>query len=291
MSGEVDEEGELFTIDTSKLIEEARKIRKAKEEATKLQQQKLQLGRAPIATSHSVEDDETLPRGFEAPIVDEKLIAGISPLVKKQVQEEVKAIAQGRSLIAGVAPIQSQAQGIISNKPRSFFDTENQTRLAAISGGRTVKEFTEFQKKAAQTEAELQRRIRDLEHKQQALENKIFSTLKGAGGFLTNPSAAPGFLLTLLKKGGPEAAIIATVVGLVLEQVEKEFDRGGTLSTKLKVPRQALTINDLEQENEYRSGNKYITSDMRIIQKAPQNSNTASIKEEHIRYTMDNLGR
>lgn len=286
MANDVDEEGELFTIDTSKLIEEARKIRKAREASNQLQREKLAAGRSAVATD-AMDDEPTFPRGFEAPITDQQLAAGVSPLVRREVQEEIKAVAQGRRpLLAGIAPIAIPTAQAPSNRPKSFFESEGQTRLAAISGGKTVREFNEFQKRTQQAETEFKNRIRELEQKQINLEKKIF---ENARNILTGTPLAGA--LAFLKKGGPEAAIIATIVAIVVDEVGKEFDRGGTLSTKIKVPQQALTINDLEQQNDYRSGNKYITSDMRITQRSPQNSNTANIKDEHIRYTLDNLGR
>jgi len=234
MSREVDEEGELFTIDTSKLIEEAQRLRKAREATRQITtEQKLSAGRSPLADN---------------------------------------------SLYATNA------------RPKTFFDSEGQTRLGAIKGASNIKFIQDLERK--QRDAE--RIINEIKKKQEEFEKKLFSNVQSLSqNFQGNFNIPPILQQRLGRVAGalPYVGVAAVAMGILYEEIQKEFERGGTLSTKLKLPKQAVSITEVEEDNSYRAGTKYITSDMRIIQKAPQSSNTAGIREEHIRYTMDSLGR
>jgi hypothetical protein len=231
MSSEVDDTIELRLIDTRQLVEEARKIRKAKD----LAQQSSQVQR--------------------------KLAAGISPL--------------------GMG---SQA----SNLPKGFFAGGPQSFKGSVTGARTDNAFKNLQ----QSNKQLQDDLKKMKSAQTAFERKIAGNVNLASQILTaNISNVPSTILTGIGKFGIIGSLIAGSVGTIIEELSKQFQRGGIFSTKLKVTKQALTLNDVEVENEYRAGTKYITGELRIVQRAPESSNTANIKHESIRFTMENLGR
>lgn len=267
MSG-VDDKVELHLIDTRQLVEEARKIREAK----KLAQ--------------------------DATKAKKDLAAGIGPL--------------------GAAPSQPTGApiGAAKNKPKSFFDSEQQSRKSAVGGARTQNAFTqqqnaiadlqrkleaqakrqaEIDKEQADLKKEIDQAKKDAAKKQEELEKNLVGTLKSAPALITNSSAIPSYVIAALSRfgviGTTVAAVLAFAIGPLIEDIQKQFDRGGIFSTKLKVPRQALTLNDIDVSNSWRDGTKYITSDLRIVQKAPQSSNTLKISHEAIRYVLDDLGR
>lgn len=189
-----------------------------------------------------------------------------------------------RELAAGVPPLQGPAGQVL---PKGFFAGGPQTRVGAIAGARTENEFT----KAIRKQKEIERELENVKRAQLKFEEKMIGNFNLAQQILTNPGSIPSVILSKIGKFGIIGSLVAGTIGILYEEIIKQFDRGGVFSTKLKVPAQALTVNDIDVLNESRAGTKYITSELRIMQKTPESSNTANIKFEHIRYTLDNLGR
>lgn len=292
MPDEVDETVDLFLIDTRQLVEEARKIRKAEELAKQAKQAKRSLaeGKSPIAPGVETEEP-TLPRGFEQPIADEKLIAGLGPLVERKVEEILDQKSRTKPLTSSASPLPSPQND--QALPKGFFGGSEQTRLGAIAGAKTTNAFNEAIKKQKQLENQIKLIKKDQESFLNSFKN-INKMALGAPAALSSLSGTAGLVSRLGVFGGPAGIIIATVVTTVLgavSEILKQFQRGGALSTSLKEPQQARTLNSVEDDNAYRSGTKYITDDLRLVQKAPNSSNTANIKYEHIRYTVENAGR
>lgn len=292
MPEDVDETVDLFLIDTRQLVEEARKIRQAEELAKKSKQAKRDLaeGKAPIEQAIQT-DEETLPRGYQAPISDEKLIAGLGPLIEKKVEDVIDQKARAKPLTSSTSPLPSPTNN--TALPKGFFGGSDQTRLGAIAGAKTTNAFNEAIKKQKQLENQIKTIKKDQESFLNSFKN-INKMALGAPGALSSLAGIAGLVSRLGVFGGPAGIIIATVVTTVLgavSEILKQFQRGGALSTSLKEPQQARTLNNVEDDNAYRSGTKYITDDLRVVQKAPNSSNTANIKYEHIRYTVETAGR
>ena len=90
---------------------------------------------------------------------------------------------------------------------------------------------------------------------------------------------------------GPIGILVAAVVATIVPQYFVEFERGGIFSTALKITEREKNIADIDYVVDVRSGTKFLTSDLRMAQKAPETSNTLNLRYEHIRYTSQELGR
>lgn len=261
----IDDKLELHLIDTKDLIEEAKRIREAKK---------------------LVKDSQK---------VKKELAAGVSPL-------------GGPALPQQGAPI--------SNRPKQFFESEQQTRKGAIGGARTDTAFKqqqqkqkdlekqlqdqkkkqdELEKNQAKLEKDVEKAKKELETKRQDFEDKLTGFANIAKSSILQPTSVLALAITKIKGYGIIGAIVGSILAQVLgplqDEFQKQFDRGGIFDTKIKVPKQALTVNNLDVQNSWKDGTKYITSDLRIVQKAPQSSNTLKISHEAIRYVLDDLGR
>lgn len=291
MADGIDDTVDIRLIDTRQLVEEAKKIREAEKLAKDAEsvKKKLAEGKSPIVAKEI--EAEALPKGFEQKITDEKLIAGLGPLIEKKVEEVLDTKERKKPLTSSASPITTQHPE--EALPKGFFGASAQTRIGAISGAKTVNAFKEAEKKTK----ELEKKIKQLEDEQTSFIKsfkQVGSTVAGLGGSLTSLSGLGGLVSRLSLAAGPVGIIIATVISTALFAVSefmKQYERGGVYSTKLKVTQQALTVNDVEDQNAFRAGTKYITSDLRIVQHAPSESNTSNIKYEHIRYALDDLGR
>jgi len=222
---------------------------------------------------------------IELHLIDTRVLVEEARKIKEAENLVKRSEKVNRQLAAGISPLGNS--NLASNLPKGFFAGGQKTRLGAIAGGRTDNEFRKMQKKQQELEKEIER----ITKKEIEFEEKIAGNLTLARTVLTNPGQVPNILLQKLGKFGIIGSILAGTIGIIYEEFGKQYERGGALSTKIKVPQQALTLNDLEDQNAFRSGNKYITSDLSIHQKAPASSNTASIKSEHIRYAVENQGR
>jgi hypothetical protein len=233
VSKEVREEIELHLIDTSQLVEEAKKIRAA----------------------------QALAR--QATAAKKQLAAGLSPF--------------GRAI----------PQNIQANLPKGFFTGAEQTFRSAVSGGRTDNAFKQLQDQNKKLEDMVKKSLAN----QKEMEEKWFGNAKNIGSIAIGATSLPSGILSLIGKFGAIGALIAGVASLTIDEVTRQFERGGIFSTKLKRLKQASTLEDVENDNAYRAGTKYITSDLRVAQKSPEDSNTANIKYEFIRYTLENAGK
>lgn len=282
----IDDTVSIHLIDTRLLVEEAKKIREAQKLADEADGVKKRLaeGRAPFISPET--DEDVLPRGFEQKITDDKLLSGLGPLVEKKVEEILDQKIRTRPLTSSSSPIISPDDR--EALPKGFFQGTPQTREGAISGARTDNAFREQQRKQKALEDE----IKKLKKQQHDLETKLIGNIQTVGNAISNPIGTVfGSLMQKLGKFGVIGAVIAGSAGVIYEEILKQFERGGVFSTRLKFPQQALTLNNIEDDNAYRSGTKYITDDLRVVQKAPNNSNTANLKFEMVRYTVENAGR
>lgn len=208
-----------------------------------------------------------------------------SPSKLKAERDMIKRLNQ-QSLSKGVSPLGIGSSGgpVL---PKGF--DKKQTRLGAISGQKTSG-FTEMQKK-----------IKELEKKQKKIKKSVDENRKNfadkldtAQSFLTAgslPDGALGALGGIAVRFGPIGVAIASIVALIIPKYFEQFDRGGIFSTKLKITEREKNIVDIDYVTNVRSGTKFITSDLRIAQKAPDSSNTLNLRYEHIRYVSQELGK
>ena len=77
----------------------------------------------------------------------------------------------------------------------------------------------------------------------------------------------------------------------IVPQYFEQFERGGIFSTALPITEREKNIVDIDYVVDVRSGTKFLTSDLRMAQKAPETSNTLNLRYEHIRYTSQELGK
>ena len=166
-------------------------------------------------------------------------------------------------------------------------DLKAQSRTGAVTGANFNNAFLAEVKKRKKLEFDLKNTKKDFKK----FEDKLFGRIGAASDILGSGNLQSG-ALSALGKFGPIGAIIASAIPGIVSLVLDEFSkRAGVFSTKLKVTRQALTINDIDDLSNVRSGTKFLTSDLRVVQGAPENSNTQNLKYEHIRYVMEDLGR
>jgi len=144
-------------------------------------------------------------------------------------------------------------------------------------------EFKKLQKGLAEST----KKQKEFADKQKKFDDKLSSLSDLAGG-LDN---LPGTALSGLGKAGPIGAVAASSIAAISALVFKEFERGGVFSTKLKVTKQAVTINDIEELTNVRSGTKFLTSDLRVMQGAPSNSNTETLGYSQVRFVSEDVGR
>jgi len=165
-----------------------------------------------------------------------------------------------------------------------------QTRAGAITGQKTASVFTEMQKKLKELEKKQKKAIKKINE----FQDKIVDKLEGAKSFLTAgslPAGALGAFGGIAARFGPLGIAVAAIVSFIVPQYFEQFDRGGISSTKLKITEREKNIVDIDYVIDVRSGTKFLTSDLRIVQKAPESSNTLNLQYEHVRYVSQELGR
>jgi len=172
--------------------------------------------------------------------------------------------------------------GDIDTLPKA--EAKKQTRVSAITGQKTTSAFTDLQKKVKSLDTK-QKKIKKLTDE---VQDKILDKLDLAGNVLS--ADVPALLSSGLGRFGPIGALVASAIAPILTLFLKQFERGGVFSTKLKVTEQEKNINDIDFVVDVRSGTKFLTSDLRIAQTAPDTSNTLNLKYEHIRYVSQELG-
>jgi len=165
-----------------------------------------------------------------------------------------------------------------------------QTRAGAITGQKTASAFTAMQKKIKELEKKQKKAIKKIDD----FQDKFVDKLQGAESFLTSGSITGGALGVfggIAARFGPIGILIASAVTAITSQFFQEFERGGIFSTALKITEREKNIADIDYVVDVRSGTKFLTSDLRMAQKAPETSNTLNLRYEHIRYTSQELGR
>jgi len=169
-------------------------------------------------------------------------------------------------------------------------EARKQTRKGAISGQKTASAFTDMQKKIKELEKKQKKALKKIDKFQEDIVDK----LQGAESFLSSGSISGGALSVfggIAARFGPIGLLIASAVTAITTQFFQEFERGGIFSTALKITEREKNIVDIDYVVDVRSGTKFLTSDLRMAQKAADTSNTLNLRYEHFRYTSQELGR
>lgn len=231
----VEEEVELHLVDTSQLVEEAKKLKEAQR-------------------------------------------------IKKQNDKIIKS--RQKVIAKGVSPFGVGKRG--DALPKAL--EKAQTRKGAITGQKTGNAFTAMQKKLKELEKKQKKAIKKIDD----FQDKFVDKLEGAQSFLTSgsiSSGALGLLGGIASRFGPIGIAIASLVSVFVSGFFDQFERGGIFSTKLPITEREKNIVDINYVIDVRSGTKFLTSDLRIVQKAPDTSNTLNLQYEHVRYVSQELGR
>ena len=165
-------------------------------------------------------------------------------------------------------------------------EAKKQTRTGAIKGQNTFNAFREAQKKIKELERKQKQDKKQSDKFKNDVMNKVINSQNIFSGEIGLGDGA-----AILSRFGPIGMAIAAIAVPIITQLQKQFQRGGVFSIFLKEKVQAKTIIDEDELNLARSGNKFLTSDLRIVQGIPQSSNTQNIKYEHIRFTAQTLGQ
>jgi len=169
-------------------------------------------------------------------------------------------------------------------------ELRKQTRKGAISGQKTASAFTDMQKKIKELEKKQKKAIKKIDD----FQEKFVDKLDTAKSFLESGSVAGGALGVfggVASRFGPIGLLVAAAVATLVPAYFKEFERGGIFSTALPITEREKNIVDIDYVVDVRSGTKFLTSDLRMAQKAPETSNTLNLRYEHIRYTSQELGK
>ncbi len=169
-------------------------------------------------------------------------------------------------------------------------DAKKQTRKGAITGQKTSSAFTDMQKKIKALEKKQKKLRKDVRE----LPDKILGKIDEAKSLLnssTTPAGILGISTGIAARFGPIGIIVAAAIALIIPTYFDAYERGGILSNKLPITEKEKNIADIDFVVDVRSGTKFITSDLRMAQKAPDTSNTLNLRYEHIRYTSQELGK
>lgn len=191
-----------------------------------------------------------------------------------------------KDLTKGILPLGVTAEGKVLPKALA----KKQTRKGAITGQKTANAFTAMQKKLKELEKKQKKTIKKINE----FQDKIVDKLEGAKSFLNAGSLPAGVLGAfggIASRFGPLGIAVAAIVSFIIPQYFEQFDRGGIFSTKLKITEKDKNIVDVDYVIDVRSGTKFLTSDLRIVQKSPESSNTLNLRYEHIRYVSQELGK
>jgi len=165
-----------------------------------------------------------------------------------------------------------------------------QTRVGAVTSGRTGNAFTALKKKVKELEKKQKKAVAKIDE----FQDKFVDKMEGAQSFLTSgslSSGALGLLGGVASRFGPIGIAIAAIVSSFVSEFFNQFQRGGIFSTKLPITEREKNIVDIDYVVDVRSGTKFLTSDLRIVQRAPETSNTLNLTYEHIRYVSQELGK
>lgn len=208
-----------------------------------------------------------------------------SPSQLREEKALLKRLNQ-QQLTKGVSPL-----GLASSSdvlPKGF--GREQTRIGAVTGQKTGNAFTALKKKVKELESKQKKAIKKIND----FQDKFVDKLEGAQSFLSSgslSSGALGLLGGVASRFGPIGIAIATIVSAFTAEFFNQFQRGGIFSTKLPITEREKNITDIDYVVDVRSGTKFLTSDLRIVQRAPETSNTLNLSYEHIRYVSQELGK
>lgn len=254
MADIVEEEVELHLVDTSQLVEEAKKLK----EAQRIRK----------------EQDELLKK---------------SPKKLKEEKEALEKLKESQKLkLTHSRPSPFITSTFEETLPKG--EAKKQTRKGAVSGQRTASAFTAMQKKIKALEKKQKKQIKKLTE----FQDKFVDKLDTAKSFLsagTLEGGALGVFGGIASRFGPIGIAVAAIVATVVPAYFREYERGGIFSTALPITEKEKNIADVGMVVDVRSGTKWLTSDLRIAQKAADTSNTTNLRYEHIRYVSQELGK
>lgn len=200
----------------------------------------------------------------------------------KKIADEAKKIKPQLSF--SQAPFTAPEEAIPKSQQKA------QTRVGAVKGQNTFSAFTDMQKKVKKLEKVQKKAIKKIDE----FQEKFIDKLDTAKSFLSAgslESGALGLFGGVASRFGPIGIIVAAVVASLVPQYFQEFERGGIFSTSLKITEKEKNIADIDYVIDVRGGTKFLTSDLRIVQKAPETSNTLNLGYQHIRYVSQELGK
>ncbi len=211
-----------------------------------------------------------------------------------QLVKEAKKLKEAQRIKRGNDKIKKQ---LTFSKPSPFIqagqagllpkkESKAQTRVGAIKGQNTNNEFTKMQKKIK----ELERKQTKIIKNEKKLRDELFENLNYGGNIISNANIS-GAATGILAKFGPIGIAIGGILSAALPGLFSAFERGGVFSIKLPTTQQEKTINEIEYVVDVNSGTKFLTSDLRIAQKAPDTSNTQNLRYEHVRYVSQENGK
>jgi len=228
--------------------------------------------------------EDIIDEEVELRLIDTRQLVAEAKKLKeaKRIADEAKKIKPQLSF--SQAPFTAPSETIPKSQEKA------QTRLGAIKGQNTFKAFTAMQKKIKELEKNQKKALKKLDD----FQDKFVDKLQGAESFLTSGSISAGALGVfggIAARFGPIGLLIASAVSAITTQFFQEFERGGIFSTALKITEREKNIVDIDYVVDVKSGTKFLTSDLRMAQKAPETSNTLNLRYEHIRYTSQELGK
>jgi len=161
-----------------------------------------------------------------------------------------------------------------------------QTRAGAITGQKTANAFTDMQKKVKR----LEKKQKEVKKQVNKIQDDIINKIEGAGNLISG-GVGVGEVAAIGTRFGPIGILVTSAVLSLIPIIQKQFERGGVFSIFLRETKQTRTLTDIDELNLIRSGTKFLTDDLRIVQGIPARSNTQNLKYEHIRFTAQKLGQ
>lgn len=216
----------------------------------------------------------------------------------RQLVQEAKKLKEAQKIAKDAKKVKkqltfSQPSSMIQAGPGEVLpkrEARAQTRVGAVTSARTETAFNAMQKKLKKIEKEQKKALKKIDD----FQDKFLDKLDLAESFLSSGATAGGALGLaggILSRLGPVGIAIAAIVAAIVPQYFEQFERGGIFSTKLPITEREKNIVDIDYVVDVRSGTKFLTSDLRIAQKAPDTSNTSNLRYEHIRYVSQELGK
>jgi len=215
-----------------------------------------------------------------------------------QLVEEAKKLKEAQRIKKANDKIQKQ---LTFSKPSPFIqagprealplrESRAQTRVGAVKSAQTGNEFTKMQKRLKELEKKQKKALKKFDD----FQDKYLDKIDTAKSFLSAGSLEGGALSVfsgVASRFGPIGIAITAIVATIIPGYFEQYERGGIFSTKLAITEREKNIADIDYVVDVRSGTKFLTSDLRMAQKAPDTSNTLNLRYEHIRYTSQELGK